>query len=200
MFAVAVFFCLFEYKTNHNVSLLGKWLQKSDLKKLREQSAHTAKVVQKNWADVNTVGIVYDASDAGITGLVTEFCEFIRREHKSVHVLGYVDTTDVKKIPASSDDIAYFSKKDKVSGGLPDTAPVRRFVETPFDLLVDLNVENKPLPASVAVVSAACFKTGAQLQENQHLQLTFQLHSPLPQQQVEELITLIKQYLPAIRC
>lgn len=126
-------------------------------KKIAQQlNASTTQRVLTNLSDANSVGIIYDSSNAANDIVISKFSDSLRQQGKSVDVLTFVnDTKTNDKV-----GIMLFNKKNINWISVPDGEMVEKFAAKKFDLLFAcFTGENLPLEY-IAAVSKAKWRVG----------------------------------------
>jgi hypothetical protein len=97
------------------------------------------------YSDAKSIGIIYEADDEDQCELVHQYTATLRAENKRVHEMGYLNRRKVPtdlKINAYSE---YFSKQHLNWMGIPHKAELEKFINEPFDCLLDLSLGH-PVP------------------------------------------------------
>ena len=100
------------------------------------------KRVLTNLHDAKTVGIVYNSTNPDNDIIITKFAEHLRKEGKTVDILGFVDD---KKIDHKA-DVLIFNPNNLSWYRTPSDERVEKFADKNFDLLLAaFTEENFPL-------------------------------------------------------
>jgi hypothetical protein len=182
------------------MSFLETIRRKRGMKELHRLYDRHRRVKQMNWDQVKTVGILYNATSPQLAATVKEFFRQLQSEGKQPHALGYVHVKDEKQVPAAAPGLDYFSRKDLDGKLLPVSSAAKQFIETPFDILFDLDVEQLfPLYAA-SHLSRAHLKAGLDIPSNRQLNLTIQLDTmQQPEALLKALIGNLVGYVREIR-
>jgi hypothetical protein len=114
------------------------------------------KRVLTNLHDAKTVGIVYNSTNPDNDIIITKFAEHLRKEGKTVDILGFVDD---KKIDHKA-DVLIFNPNNLSWYRAPSDERVEKFANKNFDLLLAaFTEENFPLEY-VARTSKAKWRLG----------------------------------------
>ncbi|MEN8137450.1 MAG: hypothetical protein ABFR62_03380 [Bacteroidota bacterium] len=126
-----------------------------------QKKAKETKVDDFAFVNVKSIGIIFDENSEGIN----EFIQDISQEFKSksgvisIFELAY-NVSEAKKPEPNGIPTVYFTDEDVNRYGKPKFKDVINFIETPFDLLINL-AENGHWPIRFsAVMSKAKFKVG----------------------------------------
>lgn len=117
-----------------------------------------------SFKDVHHIGIVYNAEKKEDETLVSNYANQLRQEGKKVFMMGFVDT---KQLHHSKKFILYseFFWKEKLNGfNLPVKEKIGRFLETDFDLLLNLYFEPSLPMQAIAAYSNAKYRVGAKIE------------------------------------
>lgn len=102
------------------------------------------------------VGILYDATDREVFECVRELILELRGQHKEVSSLGFVDLKKGEELPKSKLGMDFFGAK----GAKSSDVAVSNFTGEPFDLYLDLNLDENPVLLGVTAGSKARFIVG----------------------------------------
>jgi hypothetical protein len=106
--------------------------------------------------DAQYIGILYNSTNPDNDIVITRFAEILRRQNKTVEILGFVDD---KKIDHKA-DIGIFNKSNLTWCDVPQGEKAEKFAAQNFDLLLACFVEgNLPLEY-IACISAARWRVG----------------------------------------
>ena len=149
-----------------------KYLRKRKIKKIRGNKKRILKLRELD--EVKTVGIVFDASSEDLykrsAHLVRHFAS-LRKEVKSISITN----TDI--IPAYADDTLSFNyilKKDINWYGLPNNKYVEDFINTEFDILINLDLKESSSLSFIVNTSMANLKIGIN-NNSEDIELDFML-------------------------
>ena len=120
-----------------------------------------------------SVGILFDATDAKDRQTVADFAAKLARLGKKVRLLGFVHIPE-KLVPADL-PFVHFTKKNTNWYGRPATEKAEAFCKEKFDLMLCLfSGENRPLEW-IAARSSARMKAGGALHFYKNLDLTVEI-------------------------
>jgi hypothetical protein len=140
-------------------SSLKNKLQKYFLRK-EVQSRKTVKHSFVGFKEAKNIGIIYEADDAEISDRVHAYTAMLRSQNKRVHEMGFFNK---RKVPADlniNSYSEYFSRKHLNWMGIPHMNELQKFINEPFDCLLDLSL-NHPIPLLyISGLSKARFRVG----------------------------------------
>jgi hypothetical protein len=111
--------------------------------------------------EASSIGILYDATDERDSETVKNFMKNIKSTfRKDFLALGYVDKRTMHSSQYAQLSLDYFSNKDLNFMMIPVNPTVSNFINTKFDILININSQ-KCVPLSyITAVSKARFKVG----------------------------------------
>lgn len=138
---------------------LSTYKEKTGRKKLVKQSAKNARAAQIiNWNDANTIGILFNASNTVYFEIIRNIVKTISKQKKDVSILGYVNSKKVIDHYLYRKGFEFFTQKELNWYMNPKSSTVNSFVSKPFDILLNLSLEDY-LPIQFIVAgSKARFK------------------------------------------
>jgi hypothetical protein len=107
-----------------------------------------------------SIGILYDATDKTTFEIVREFFRDLKSHEKNPVSLGYVDFKEVTFHPLARPESDYFFKDQLNWMKKPSGAVVENFIKEPFDILINLTLEDFHPLDYIAAVSKAGLKIG----------------------------------------
>jgi hypothetical protein len=108
-----------------------------------------------------TIGILYDATTKEIFDLVKEFYLDLKQHQKNPVSLGYIDFNEALHFhPLARPEADYFFKNQQNWFKKPNGAVVENFIDEPFDILINLTLEDNYAIDYIASVSKAGLKIG----------------------------------------
>lgn len=170
---------------------VGRFNLKKEKKKLHRTT------ISCNLETATTIGILYNATQREECELIKNLVIDLKQLKKDVLALGYVDLKDSSDIFKPHISYAYFDNKNLNKAFIPKSLDVTSFIEKPFSLLIDLNLNNDFPLEYIASLSNATFKVGATgAYRDEDFDLTINIaenNSP------KYLITQIMHYLSMIK-
>jgi len=155
-------------------------------------------VYSSNFSEINSIGIVWDASRPAELGILTGFYHRMMEMKIDVKIFGFYPG---KILPDQYVAIRYFTclKRDEVSFFYhPVSSEAAEFINIPFDILIDINFE-KHFPLSyVTILSNARFKVGLfdQKSTDTPFDLMMEINKPVD---IENYLVQIIHYLKMVK-
>jgi len=136
----------------------------SILKKRVEKTKR--KVFYSNFGKVKKIGITWDASNTHDFTSLSRFCQKMHEKNIEVSIIGYFPG---KELPDQYTAVRYLTclrRKELNFFYVPSTSEANSFVNTRFDVLIDVNF-NKIFPLNYLMfLSVAAFKVGLSYSES----------------------------------
>ncbi|MBI9039435.1 MAG: hypothetical protein JEY97_14980 [Bacteroidales bacterium] len=113
-----------------------------------------------NYTEIKNIGILYKFDSENTYNKVSGFVEKMKNDNKKLKALGFIKDKKIseKFLPKLSFD--FFSENDLNWYKKPDNKYVRDFINTEFDLLINLDFENIFPLKYITAKSKAFLKTG----------------------------------------
>ncbi len=144
------------------------------------------------------IGILYHAGYKGSEELIRNFAQEIKTPRNEVRTLGFVPTKHEDELPKARLGMDFFGLKGLDFSYRSSAGEVITFTETPFDMLIDLNVADEPALLRICADSAARFKVGGRGKGACFLDLLIENHRPAGRYSevkvISDLIKHIQQY------
>ena len=128
-----------------------------------KKEASKVERVRKNpdFQSAGTIGILYDATTKEVFELVKEFYLDLKQHKKSPVSLGYIDFNEALHFhPLARPEADYFFKNQQNWYKKPSGAVVENFIDEPFDMLINLTLEDNFAIDYISSVSKAGLKIG----------------------------------------
>ncbi len=119
-----------------------------------------------NMEEAKTIGIVFEASDAGNFELVKKYITYLRDMKKKVKAIGYYDQKNIPPMAYSKLEYDFFCQKDLNWYNAPGNVYVKNFMEDKYDILLDLNLNDLFPLHYISTMSKASFKVGKRSEQN----------------------------------
>jgi hypothetical protein len=155
-------------------------------------------IYYSNFKNIRKIGIVWDASRPSEFAYLSRFHQRMHDIKIEVNILGYFPG---KNLPDQYTAIRYLRciRKNEINIFYqPDSSETSSFINTPFDILIDINF-NKLFPLTyVTTLSRARFKVG--LFDNETAESPFDLMMEIKNPvDIEDYLTQVIQYLEMIK-
>jgi len=123
-----------------------------------------------NIEDINSVGIVFDATNAEDFEKVKNYANQLKQMRKRVRCIGFYNArVTPRNIHYSKSDFDLFNVKELHLFGEPNNPYIQTFISEIRDVLIDVNLSNKfPLRYITALSHAKC-KVGVNITENRNI-------------------------------
>ncbi len=139
-----------------NIQLrIGRYSLNKEKKKLKR------KTISCNLASAVSVGILYNATTRENGELIKNLLISLKQLKKDVLALGYVNLKDSSDVFKPHINYAYFDNKCLSKTKIPKSIDVNSFIEKPFNLLLDLNLDDDFPLEYISTLSHATFKVGS---------------------------------------
>lgn len=114
----------------------------------------------KNLEQSKNIGVIFNATHQDTYELARKYIDNLQKKGLSVKALGFVDSKQVLDFYQKSLHFDFFSRKNLNWYGKPNNPNTDEFIDTKFDILIDLSiVEDFPIQYVVGL-SKADFKVG----------------------------------------
>jgi hypothetical protein len=127
-------------------------LHKRELARFRETNIHLTE--PDHFSKLRTIGITFDAAE-DFEPIMT-FKKQLEQHEFEVTLLGYFNTREDPGVQRFN----YFTNSTLNFKKVPTSEVTLKFIETPFDILINLDLNNNLALNYVAAASAALFKVG----------------------------------------
>jgi hypothetical protein len=163
----------------------------------RKTSRFTRKPYYRNFSDVRNIGIVWDASKTQEFPVLSRFHQKMHDRNIDVTIIGYYPE---KELPNQLTAIRFLTciRKNEVNFVYhPVSAETDKFINTRFNILIDINFDKIFPLTCVTVLSKAGFKVGLLDTKNNNdiFDLMMELKKPV---NVEEYLIQVIFYLEMI--
>ena len=127
----------------------------------RESKRLKRKVKAFSIEKASTIGILYNATNRNDAETVKKFVQYLREERKEVLSIGYIDSKDSSDIVKPHLNYVYFDKRNLSKSLVPKGNDVIDFINKPYSILIDLNINDCFPIEYISSLSTAKFKVGA---------------------------------------
>lgn len=169
---------------------IGRWILKSRVKNKYRNPQFL------NYSNANTVGIIFNATHQDTYEITRKYIKALNERNLTVKALGFVDSKEVLDFYQKSIYFEFFSRKNLNWYSKPNNPNTKNFIESKFDILIDLSiVEDFPIQYIVAL-SEAKFKVGCLKGMENYYDFMIDLG---PKQQLKFFIEQLDYYLEMIK-
>jgi len=126
------------------------------LEKLSNQTNHHGNII--NFKDLRNVGLIFNATQSINFEVIRHFVKKLNKEKKDVKIIGYVHSKKIIDHYLYRKGFDFFTQKDLNWYFKPKPASIQSFVNEPFDVLINLSLEDYLPVQFVTVQSKAKFK------------------------------------------
>lgn len=137
-------------------------------KKLRDQKRQVSVCTIK---DAGNIGILYNATEYVSFEIIKDFAKELSQNNSSVSILGYVDSKKLIDHYLYRKGFDFFSRNDLNWYYRPICEVTDRFIKQPFDILINLSLENIYPIRYIVALSPASFKVGKFSPDEKYLDL-----------------------------
>lgn len=170
---------------------LGNYVLKKRASRLKR------KVEVQNLESAESVGVVYNATHTEDEEEIKNFIQFLEKQNIKSQSIALFQSKDTSKMPISSINSFYLSKKDLNFYRLPTSEDAKVFMDKDFDILIDCNFENFFPLRYISSLSKAKFKVGPSGSYHQQVcDLTIAMKEPV---KMKEFLEQAKHYLKIIK-
>ena len=113
-----------------------------------------------NINDAKSIGIIYNATEYVSFEIIRNLVKDLSQDARKVAVLGYVDSKKLIDHYLYRKGFDFFSKNELNWYSRPVSPVVEEFIKEPFDLLINLSLEDYFPIRYITALSPARFKTG----------------------------------------
>lgn len=140
----------------------------------------------------HSFGILFEATELSSREAVLQYAGQLKEMGKSVRLLAYFDN----RVESESFPFHFFNKKNIDWLYRPTGHSVKEFLDHPFDILLNLSMEENPALEYIAALSQAHFRVGAFSKAIHCYELMIDLP---PSQSLPDLIKQIEFFLPKMQ-
>lgn len=166
---------------------------------LRKRLASSNRImIYKDFSEVKSIGLVWNASKHEEFQMLARFHQKMHERNIDVKILGYFQG---KHLPDQYTAIRYLTCIRKAEINLfyiPKSTEAQSFLNSKFDILIDINFEKLFTLIYITLLSKASFKVGLfEIEENNTpFDLMMEIKRPV---NVEEYLNQVIQYLEMIK-
>ncbi len=116
-----------------------------------------------SFSSIVEIGIVYNAGKAIQETQVNQIAELLRKDGKKVFTLGFIDAKQLPEKHRFNLSSGYYWKETLTNYNLPDRQKLSSFLNTEFDLLMNLFFEQELPLQAISALSKSKFSMGANI-------------------------------------
>ena len=149
-----------------------------------------------NIAKASSVGILYNATNRNDYELAKKLVQYFREERKEVMSLGYINSKKSSELVTPQLHLSFFDNNQLSKRMIPKGNDVEKFIQTPYSIMIDLNIHPSFPIEYICSLSRAKFKVGATGDYRDEVcDMTIDIEQD---KRIEYLIIQIKHYLKMI--
>jgi hypothetical protein len=148
-----------------------------------------------NLETAKTAGILFTPTDQLSFEQIKQFLTYLGNYKLQIYVLGYIDAKTIPESFLFWKGINLFSRKELSWSMVPKTPVVTDFIDKPFDVLLDLSLNDFFPVEYIARLSKSKFKVGRFTENHNAYDLMFELEAG---NNLEAYLDYIKKYLNLI--
>jgi hypothetical protein len=145
--------------------LIGRKVLQNKLKNLMRDT----KVCNIN--EAKTIGIIYNATNSVSFEIIRDFTRILMQKKIEVSVLGYVDSKKLIDHYLYRKGFDFFTKNNLNCYNRPKSDTVDDFMNKPYDILINLSLEEYYPIQYVLALSPSTFKVGKYFEEPNYMDL-----------------------------
>ena len=155
------------------------------------------KVKSFNIENSSSIAVLYDATNRNTYESVKKFIQYLKEERKEVLSLGYINSKNSSDIVRAHLNYIFFDNTQLSKTMIPKNNEVHNFIQKPYSILIDLNIDSVFPIEYICSLSHAKFKVGANGNyRDKECDLILNIEE---NRSVEFLIIQVKHYLKMIK-
>jgi hypothetical protein len=132
----------------------------------RKFKALKRKVIAINLQNARSIGIIYDATHEINFNKVKGWVKALKDQKKKVKAMGFINSKTLQAYHLAKLEFDFFSEADLNWYSHSKSSIIDNFINTKFDILIDLNFDNCRPAYYIAALSQSSFKLGKLSPEN----------------------------------
>ncbi len=148
-----------------------------------------------NLKTARDIGILFDATNQENFDIIHDFYQNLKKNNIQVRVLGFINEKDVPGYYLFKTDFIFFSRKTMNWLNIPVRDEVVKFIKYPFDILIDLTMNDHFIFDYITGSSPARFKVGRYRKKHVFPDMMIKLDDSL---NLEDFVELVTNYLETI--
>ena len=124
-----------------------------------------------NYAQAESIALIFKERGEEHYGVISKYMSFLKDEHliKNLMALCYIEDKETPTYIKPRVDFETFTKKDTNWQQLPSGTIVENFINEPYNILIDLSLDDDMPIKHIVKQSNASFKLGKHSKKNEHL-------------------------------
>ena len=148
--------------------------------------SHKRSMTSCNIDEAKTIGILFNATNPGNFEVIKEFVSSFSNKKSSIDVMGFVDDKQLIDQYLYRKGFEFFTRNQLNWYYKPNIPSVEDFIKKPFDLLLDLTLDN-PFPIRyITMCSVAKFKAGRYYTDYDYLDLMIDIEKEMKSQPLND--------------
>jgi len=149
-----------------------------------------------NIEKASSIGILYDATNRNDYELAKKLVQYFKEERKEVMSLGYINSKKSSELVTPQLNLSFFDNNHLSKKMIPKGNDVEQFIQSPYSILIDLNIQPSFPVEYICSLSRAKFKVGARGDYRDEVcDMTINIEQD---KRIEYLIIQVKHYLKMI--
>lgn len=108
----------------------------------------------------SSIGVLYNATNRNDAETVKKFVQYLKEERKEVLSLGYIDSKDSSEMVSTHLNYVFFDNQQLSKTMVPFGNDIEKFIQEPYSILIDLNIESSFPIEYICSLSKAKFRVG----------------------------------------
>lgn len=163
---------------------------------LNKQLRHFKRIREShNLETAKTAGILFTPTDQTSFEQIKQFLTYLGNYKLQIYVLGYIDAKIIPESFLFWKGINLFSRKELSWAMIPKTPVVTDFIDKPFDVLLDLSLQDFFPVEYIARLSKSKFKVGRYTESHNAYDLMFEIGA---ENNLETYLDQVKKYMNLI--
>jgi hypothetical protein len=148
-----------------------------------------------NFENADSIGVVFKTNCHADFECVKKFLHYLSEKNSKIITICFVDNKKIEDFYLLRKGYNIFTLKDLNFFFIPDNSIVIEFIEKPFDILIDLSVDNNIPLHYISCLSKSKFRIGKLLSERNCMDLMIDTEN---NNTIENLVENIKYYMSVI--
>lgn len=153
-------------------------------------------VLFNNFNSATSIGLVFSVGDDEHYKIIKKFINELKKNKAQIYGIGYLDNRDNGLKLPYIEGIEYFSKKNVNWYFKPDNAYINFFSNKPFDVLIDLTLDEKLPLKFITGLSNAKYKIGSGCKKADYYDMTLSIND---KKSIQSFISQLNHYMSVLR-